>query len=254
MANKVIGLKTHFSQIPNSLLNSKVISLKAKGLWSYMQSKDVDWNFTIASMAKQLKEDERAIMSAMKELKYFGWLGYRKHNDGTGDYILMLGTDDPDTQNVDEPNLQNSNMLKRKCIINKDDLLHKSILKIKMSDIKISEDRKKLITPKSEIEVTPEEIKYFQVAEDFRQLFIKNLKEANAPTTHQDNAVYGNYVKSIRLIIEKDKVTLEQLSDAWKYLNSDEDKFWKTNILGVDKLRAQIPKIIMARNSKLNNR
>lgn len=120
-----------FTQVSNELLNDKEISLKAKGIYSFMFSKPDNWNFTIKSMAKQLMEGTRSISAALNELKDKGWVSYIKNNDGTGKYILHLI---PNLQNevLEEPNLQNpnlhnSNMAKRIPINNKDIINNKDL-------------------------------------------------------------------------------------------------------------------------------
>lgn len=92
--------ETGFAQISNELLCDEELSLKAKGLYSYMFSKPQDWNFTIKSMSSQLKEGVEAIHTALRELRDAGWLRYIKHPDGTGTYILNVHK---------EPNSENPN-------------------------------------------------------------------------------------------------------------------------------------------------
>ena len=245
---RIKRLRSHYAEIPNSLLNSKELSLKSKGLWAYMQSKDEDWNFTIASMSKQLKEDERAIMTAMKELKLYGWLSYKKYKDGTGDYILQMGSDEiPNPHNADKeqkPNPHNSSMLKQQSIIKKDNI-YNSILKIKMSDISISGNNLKY--KDTDIEVTEKELMYFVMADKFRKVFIKNLKEKQLPTNHQEKAVYKSYVTEIRLMVESDGVSIENLVAAYDYLNNDDDLFWKKTILSLSNLRKNITRILASK-------
>ena len=80
--------KTQFTQAPSRLVKDKEISLAAKGLFAFMQDKPDGWNFTIKSMASQLKEGENAIRTCLNQLKEFGWVTYIKHHDGTGTYSL----------------------------------------------------------------------------------------------------------------------------------------------------------------------
>jgi hypothetical protein len=89
---------------------------------------------------------------------------------------------------------------------------------------------------------------YFKTAESFRKLFIKNLKEKNAPTKTQETATFKNYVTPIRLMVEKKEATIEQLRDAYNYLGSKEGEFWKTNILSTEKLRKNISMLLAKKN------
>lgn len=113
-----------FTQVANAVLTSPEISLKAKGLYAYMISKPDGWNFTIRSMAAQLKEGTDGISSGLKELKSFNLISYEKHSDGTGSYIIDPNPDmenpvlgDPKPEN---PNQENPNMGKAGRINNKD--------------------------------------------------------------------------------------------------------------------------------------
>ena len=98
--------------------------------------------------------------------------------------------------------------------------------------------------PMSEIKISDVDDKlkfYFEVAEKFRLLFIQNLEDKNTPTKHQKVGTFKNYVNPIRLMIEKDEVTREQLLKVYGFLKgkeSERDGFsWKANILSTSKLR-----------------
>ena len=58
----------------NYHLKEKEMSLKAKGLLSFMLSLPDNWNYTIAGLVSICKENETAIKSALDELKEFGYL------------------------------------------------------------------------------------------------------------------------------------------------------------------------------------
>ena len=105
MTNTITHEQGNFSTIPNHLLNDHSISLAAKGLYVFMRGKPPLWNFTIRSMAKQLKEGETAIGSALNELKDSGWISYKKHSNGKGVYHLFWSAN----SNIDNPNQGNPN-------------------------------------------------------------------------------------------------------------------------------------------------
>lgn len=112
-----------FTQVPNCLLNDNTISLKAKGLYAFMVSKPDGWNFTLKSMSSQLKEGVDALSGAIKELKNNGYMSYKKHTDGSGEYLIYF---EPNTEN---PNLENPNLENAQCINNKDISKKKDIYK-----------------------------------------------------------------------------------------------------------------------------
>jgi hypothetical protein len=87
-----LRVKVRHATTPNDLLNNKVISLKAKGLFGYIQSKPDGWNFSVKNIAKQNKESLSAITSGIKELESFGYLERVKYQNEKGhwgiEYIL----------------------------------------------------------------------------------------------------------------------------------------------------------------------
>lgn len=97
------------------------------------------------------------------------------------------------------------------------------------------------------------EVEYFEIAKAFQGLFIKNLKEKNAPTANQENAKFKNYVDPIRLMITKDGVTKEQLTKVFKFLDSEEGNFWKPNILSIDKLREKFSQLMIKSQTPIQN-
>ncbi|WEJ62169.1 helix-turn-helix domain-containing protein [Thiomicrorhabdus lithotrophica] len=111
-----------FAQTPMDLLISQNISLKAKGLYGFMVSKPDGWNFTIRSMASQLKDGVDSIRTALDELKNYGWIDYKKYANGSGVYTLNWVAfehlhDEPNTEN---PNTENPNVGKPNRISKKD--------------------------------------------------------------------------------------------------------------------------------------
>lgn len=86
---------------------------------------------------------------------------------------------------------------------------------------------------------------YFTVAKQFQLLFIKNLKDKEASTIHQEKATFKNYVTPIRLMIERKECNLENLREVYNYLNSARGEFWKSNILSTETLRKHIVKLSM---------
>lgn len=97
--------KIPFTQVPNNLVEDLNTSLKAKGLYLHMVSKPDNWNFTIFSMSRQIKDGETSIRNALAELKKLGWIIYKKYSDGTGEYFINY-----------EPKLENPHMEKTKMI------------------------------------------------------------------------------------------------------------------------------------------
>jgi hypothetical protein len=89
MSNTLRKPKNPYGSSPRKLLEDKLISLKAKGIYAFMECKCDGWNFTASSMASQLKESRKTILVAMQELKATGWLTYHKNKNGSGVYELI---------------------------------------------------------------------------------------------------------------------------------------------------------------------
>lgn len=91
--------------VPNSLLNNKEISLKAKWLFGLMQSKPEDWDFSARGIASETKDWIDWVNSGLQELEKFWYLKRQKFKDDKGfwemEYILY------DTPFMEKPILEN---------------------------------------------------------------------------------------------------------------------------------------------------
>lgn len=68
---------TNFTIMSNTHLREEGMSLKAKGLFSLMLTLPNDWEFSINGLCSICKESKGAIISALNELKKFGYLETR---------------------------------------------------------------------------------------------------------------------------------------------------------------------------------
>ena len=64
----------NYTVMSNYHLRDKNLSLKAKGLLSWMLSNNNNWDYSIAGIVANCKENETAIRTALDELKQFGYL------------------------------------------------------------------------------------------------------------------------------------------------------------------------------------
>lgn len=69
-----VKVKCTWSQIPNSWLRDKNLSLKAKGLITVMQSLPDNWDFSVNGLASILKECSNTINTVLQELEEAGYL------------------------------------------------------------------------------------------------------------------------------------------------------------------------------------
>jgi len=65
---------TNFTIVPNDLLNSPDISLKAKGLWAFIKSKPDGWDFSANRIADQTRDGVDSVKSGLQELEAANYL------------------------------------------------------------------------------------------------------------------------------------------------------------------------------------
>ena len=116
-----------------------------------------------------------------------------------------------------------------------------NLKQLKQINLKTLDKKEFLKIDKSEI---PESyLGHYQWALKFQELFLKNLKNKGAPTKKIEVASFKNCLGPIRLMLEKDGVSEEQLQLAYELLNGS-DEFWKGIILDTKKLREKIGQLI----------
>lgn len=78
-----LKIKKEFWTIPNILLNNNKISLKAKWLFWYLQSKPDNWDFAWVRIANDCLESKNTVFKILQELEEFWYLErikYKKEN------------------------------------------------------------------------------------------------------------------------------------------------------------------------------
>lgn len=87
-----LTISNRYGTTPNDLLNNPEISLKAKGLFGFIQSKPDDWDFSAERIAFQTKDGRDSIQGALRELEDAGYLRRKRYQDNKGfwqvEYIL----------------------------------------------------------------------------------------------------------------------------------------------------------------------
>jgi hypothetical protein len=73
-----------YGVIPQKVLYNPSLSLKAKGLFGYMQSKPDTWKFSARRIAQECKDGKESIESALKELEEAGYLVRNKYQTSNG--------------------------------------------------------------------------------------------------------------------------------------------------------------------------
>ena len=94
----------NFGVAPNELLNDSNISLKAKGLYVYMQSKPADWSFSLDKISYQNKDGKDSVRNAINELVDAGYLTRKKmFKDSKGIFSHYKISESP----LENPTLEN---------------------------------------------------------------------------------------------------------------------------------------------------
>jgi len=130
-----------FGTAPNLLLNNKKISLKAKGLYTFMNSKPENWEFSYNGLQSQLLEQKSAIKTAIKELEKYGYLIRKKYKKENGQWgweyqLTMVNYPSIENPSMEKPSMENIVDISKKELSKKD----KVIKKENNSENKFSQD------------------------------------------------------------------------------------------------------------------
>jgi len=117
-------IKNRYGQVPVELLNRPDISLRAKGLFAFLQSKPDGWAFSVGRIAMQTKEGKAAVRTALQELEKAGYLVREPCKNDKGqwagyDYYLF---EKPSSENrtTDNPSTDSLYTLSKKDFSKKD--------------------------------------------------------------------------------------------------------------------------------------
>ena len=114
MAVFKIEKNKNYTVMSNYHLRDKRMSLKAKGLLSFMLSLPLDWDYSLDGLEKICKEGKDSIRSALNELKLYGYLVIKKTQNEKGifEYEYMIYeypySENPD---MDYPDMENSTQI-----------------------------------------------------------------------------------------------------------------------------------------------
>lgn len=104
----------NYTVMSNHHLRNKNLSLKAKGLLSFMLSLPDNWNYSIAGLCSLCKENETAIKSTIKELKENGYVIVDKKYPEKGErngfeyiYNIYEFPQEVDDQDVESQGIEN---------------------------------------------------------------------------------------------------------------------------------------------------
>lgn len=135
------NIEQPFGWEPNAIIFAPNLSLKAKGLWLYMNAKPEGWYFASERIAEECSDGITSIRAALKELADAGLLSWKKQGDGRVVYTLenesALLVENPKSENLTlgaDPKLENPTVGKPHCgktslINNKEDNKERIIIK-----------------------------------------------------------------------------------------------------------------------------
>lgn len=92
---KIKKIDVPFTQVINSILYNKDLSLKAKGMFAYIQAKPDDYDFSTDRIPLENKDGRDSVRSALKELQDKGFLKRKRNTDGTMSYELFAKLEPP---------------------------------------------------------------------------------------------------------------------------------------------------------------
>jgi hypothetical protein len=117
-------------------------------------------------------------------------------------------------------------------------------------DVEFSSEK---FTMKSFLDVSESEFndkvnpEYYKIAQSFHLLFIRNAKDLMR--SDKEPAISKSKFKTvydpIRLMIETDKASVEDVRRVYKYLAYTKNDFWKKNCQSTDKLRKQFDRLLI---------
>lgn len=113
-----LRISKNYGVAPNEVLNSKNLSFKAKGIYTYMQSKPDGWDFNASRIAKDTNDGRDKVLTGLKELEDHGYLIRRKTKDGRGkwvwEHILLESPTTDDSPSGTSPTDKATNNKERK--------------------------------------------------------------------------------------------------------------------------------------------
>lgn len=83
-----IDIRERYGTVPISILNSPLLSFKAKGLFAYIQAKPDGWDFSSKRIQNETKESIDSVQASLKELEANGLLIREKQPNNRTRYIL----------------------------------------------------------------------------------------------------------------------------------------------------------------------
>ena len=208
-----LRIQKNYGITPNEILNNPNISIKAKGMFGYLQSKPDGWAFSEARILSQMKEGRVAIHSTIKELEEAGYLQRVPVKNKKGqwdgyDYILYENPFDGKPAKRKTRQSGDLSTLSKKDISNKDN---------SKKDIDINKENKKekkeLVPLEGETQEKEKENSAKEREKEIAEL-ISYFEPIN-PTTYR---LYGNSTQRKAMGRMLDKFGFQKMKQIIKFL------------------------------------
>ena len=222
----------NFTILPNAMLQDDRLSWKARGLLSYMLSKPNDWVFYDSELVNHSKKDGMtSLRSAIKELKEFGYFKKEAIRDELGRVKQWVTyVDDEPIQNTENPQSGQPTFSENHNVDNQK-LLSTDLLPSKNNNNKTYSPKFSTFDMKA--------------AENLYNLILINNPNHKKPKLEK-------WANDVRLMRVKDKRTEEQIMYVINW--SQNNKFWKSNILSIAKLREKFDQLVIKIKSEKENK
>lgn len=114
--------------------------------------------------------------------------------------------------------------------------------KVKESKGKESKVNKTLMSEANASDLSEKNSSFFEMANGFYLLFKQNESDLNVNWLHLKKAKAEEFTNHVRLMVEQDGRTLDEIREVWGFLKKDQ--FWKENIQSTKKLREKFDQLI----------
>lgn len=246
-ATKLFKQHTGFTQVSNSILNDKTLSLKAKGLYSYLFSKPDGWTFSAKRISKESRDGIDGIESCLRDLESAGYLSRKKEGTGGVKYYLKTRPFSGEKKSTSsEPNRENPCQGKTRigCAIH---IYNNN----KYSPTEKTVKQKTTYTQESEEFILGKKM-FKLIRNKVNRKFFANLNIIKKDSrgndildqSNIDQFIIGKWCDTFRKILTIDKVNFNDIDKVLDYIY-DESDFWKVNILSPDKLRKQFQRLLI---------
>jgi len=224
--------KNNFTIINNDILRNKNLSWKAKGLLCYLLSLPDDWEINLKHLENQAKDGSESLRSGLKELEEEGYLLHKSNRNESGQFSghEWIVYEDP-FEDVDKkiPKSENPKLVTQN-----------SANPILLSTKDNQELKNKEKSPKPKKVSLPSAI-----ASEISFFFFEEIKKNN-PDHKPPN--FDKWAVEIDRLIKIDKRHSNEIKAL--IIWSQENSFWKGNILSPESLRKNFDRLRIQLNEK----